>query len=719
MLRLARACRQARQLTQLRSLKWICIVLVAGTGCTRLQNFKLTNTVEDTPSYHSPVATKIEYPSVQSCLEPTITATAQPYSLQNPAELPAHELTLAEAIQLALTQSDILRSLGGSVVQNPLGTRTNFDPAIAESDPRLGVEAALSAFDTQVTSQLFWNVNDRPNNFDAGGNGFLENIQVPVFQQTTATFDYSLRKTTATGATFTARHNFGYENANNLNRLFTGAYTGFFEAEYRQPLLQGAGVQYNRIAGPNAIVGQYGGVLIARINTDITLADFEASVIGFINDVETAYWELYFAYHNLEARVAGRNSSLLTWQRIKELERVGARGGDAAAEAQARSQYYNFDVQVKDALTGPNGLYAQEQQLRYLLGMPATDGGVLKPITDPMEGEVVFDWYSSLSDALTKRVEVRRQKWRIKQRELECIAARLNRRPTLDFLGRYRYRGLGDALIDSYDPNNSFNSLYQSIFEGDYQEWQAGVELGYPIGLRQASAAVANARWNLAREQALLQEQELRISHDLSNAARLVQRAYALTQSNFLRQESDRDQVEALQARHESGLDNINFLLQAQQGLATSQSAYFRSLVDYQLALRDFHREKGSLLSYNQVGLSEGPWPNAAYGDAVDRGRFFAPRSHPETVDVPCRLSNGCFDPSQVGAEQIMAAPVMDDMSAAPPAVGPQGTTTQLPQLAGGEPPANDVGSSRNNARLAGPAPGTTSGLITLDTDKN
>ncbi|MEZ6074460.1 MAG: hypothetical protein R3C56_01930 [Pirellulaceae bacterium] len=97
-------------------------------------------------------------------------------------------------------------------------------------------------------------------------------------------------------------------------------------------------------------------------------------------------------------------------------------------------------------------------------------------------------------------------------------------------------------------------------------------------------------------------------------------------------------------------MDNINFLLQAQQQLATSpKAAYFRSLTDYQLALRDFHREKGSLLNYNQVGMSEGAWPAPAYQDAVERGRFFAPRSNPEQVDVPSPLSSGGFNPEQVG----------------------------------------------------------------------
>ena len=426
-------------------------------------------------------------------------------------------------------------------------------------------------------------------------------------------------------------------------------FTGFFEAEYRQPLLRGAGLTYNRIAGPNGQNGTYNGVLIARINSDISLADFEASVIKFVEDIETAYWNLYFAYLNLEAQVAGRNSALLTWQRVNELKKAGARGGDLAAEAESRSQYYNFDVQVTDALTGSQGLYQQEQTLRYLLGLPASDGTLIKPISEPMEGEVIYDWNSAMGDALTRRVEIRKQKWTIKRRELELCAARLNRRPTLDFLGQYRYRGLGDHLVGSRNPANSFESLYQSIFEGDYQEWQAGFEFGYPVGLRAASVAVTNARWNLSKSQAVLREQEFRISHDLSNASRQVTRAYQTMLQNYNRQASDRERVDALTERYKGGLDNINFLLQAQRSLATSQTAYYRSLVDYQLAIRDFHREKGSLLNYNQVGLSEGAWPAAAYQDAEERGRFFAPRQNPGAVEVPRPVGNGGFNPLHVG----------------------------------------------------------------------
>ncbi|MCA9130429.1 MAG: TolC family protein [Planctomycetales bacterium] len=625
-----------------RRFKWLTIPLVFSAGCTQLKNFSFQKSWEESPSYFSTVSTRIEYPNVRSNLVPEVMSAPAPLALDNPSEIPARELQLNEAIRMALTHGEILRSIGGSVVQGAAASRSRFDPAITESNSTTGVEAALSAFDAQVAGQLFWQKNNQPNNTT-----FLV-FQPQAFEQDATTFSYELAKRTATGASFAARHSVLYNSNNSPARFFPSDFTGWFEAEYRQPLLRGAGVDFNRIAGPGNGIGQYNGVLIARINTDVALADFEQGIVSFVNDVETAYWELFFAYHNLEAQVAGRNSALRTWQRIKELQRVGMKGSDAAAVAQARSQYYSFDSQVKDALAGANGLYAKEQQLRYLIGLPASDGTLLKPISDPMDGEVIVDWNSALADAVTKRVEVRRQKWNIKRRELELVAAKLNRRPTFDFLGKYRYRGLGDNLIGDRDPNNSFDNLYQNIFEGDYQEWQAGVELSYPVGLRRASAAIANARWNLCKEQAILKEQELRISHDLATSSRQIQRSFELMKSNYNRQASDLDQVQALQLRYEEGLDNISFLLQAQQQLATSQSAYFRSLVDYQLALRDFHREKGSLLNYNQIGLSEGAWPAPAYQDAQERGRFFAPRD-PDLVEARGKVSNGSFDPSQVG----------------------------------------------------------------------
>ena len=144
-------------------------------------------------------------------------------------------------------------------------------------------------------------------------------------------------------------------------------------------------------------MGQYNGVLIARINEDVSLADFETGVIQMVADVEQAYWNLVTAYRLLNTIVKAREAALQTWQIQKARLEVGT--GRADDEAQARSQYYQFDAQVKNALAGQAGLYESEQQLRYLIGLPATDGSLIKPTTEPTDARVIFDWDSALSQA--------------------------------------------------------------------------------------------------------------------------------------------------------------------------------------------------------------------------------------------------------------------------------------------------------------------------------
>ncbi|MFM8401265.1 MAG: TolC family protein, partial [Pirellula sp.] len=442
-------------------------------------------------SYYQDFITRIEEPVPSSCTLTQIPETLNPFAIENPAELPAMELSLQDAIQMALQNSEVLRNLGGTVVNAPQGTPTQIDPALTDLNPLGGTQAALAAFDAAVSSQLFWQKNDLPQNFSPQGlpPEIADLLGVFAFNQTLGTNINQIQKRTATGATFALRTNIAYDRNNRPNRKYESDFSGFLEAEYRQPLMQGAGTTFNRIAGPNGVVGQYNGVLIARINTDISLADFENGVVRLINDVETAYWELYFAYRALEAQISGRENALRTWQRIRELQKVGYRGGEADAEAQARSNYYLFAFQLNDALSGTNGLYAAEQRLRYMIGIQATDGRLLKPVDDPIQAEVMFDWQASLADATNRRVEVRRQEWQIKRRELELIASRLNKRPRFDALTRYRYRALGDHLFGGRNPNEPTDSFFANLGTGDYQEWQGGFEWSYNVGLRQASAA--------------------------------------------------------------------------------------------------------------------------------------------------------------------------------------------------------------------------------------
>ena len=539
---------------------------------------------------------------------------------------------------------------------------------------------------------MFWEKNRQPQN--RPDSGPATSFFPTIFAQDVGTFTSGITKTAADGTTFGFRNNTNYEwnNTPTTTRALPSDWTTNFEASFDHPLLQGAGAQYNRIAGIYSfdqhaarVQNPIDGVVIARINTDMTLADFEGSVRNLTRNIEETYWELYFSYRDLEARKLGRDSALETWKKTAALFRTGSRGGSADREAQARSQYFLFRAQVEEGLTN---VFRAENRLRYLMGLSMSDGRLIRPSDEPTTARVGFDWCGIQCEALTRQVEVRKEKWNVKKRELELIAARNHLLPRLDAVGRYRWRGLGDDLIE---PNNNqqFNepgsSAFGTLLGGDFQEWQLGLQLSIPIGFREQLAAVRHHELLLARERALLQDLELEITHQLGDAIRDVDLYYGLVQTNFNRRVAAEKEVQAVQASYEADRVTLDLLLQAQQHRAEAESAYYRSLVDYNRSIMNVHYRKGSLLDYNGVYLAEGPWPGKAYFDALRQARkrdasmyldygftrpnVFSQGPYPQHTDsceggCPCEseaIPGPTPAPQATGSDEMLPAP-MDEV---------------------------------------------------------
>lgn len=641
---------------------WILILLVGAVPSCRFGREEF-HFPEHQIGPHQSFATQVEYPDVETVLDAELAGAGPPRTIDNPRDQEAWNLTLSEAVRMALSQGEIIRNLGGSVVSSPAGTRTMFDPALVESDPRTSVEAALSAFDAQLASTLFWNKIDR------GINQTFSGLFLPVAQQLQSNYVLDLSKTTATGAKFSLRHHIDYNRAliTNPSLRFPSVWQLDYETEYRQPLLQGAGVQFNRIAGPNSSAGAMNGVLLARIDSDISLADFESGVIQLVSDVEDAYWDLYFAYRDLETVIAGRDSSLVTWRNIAERLRIGLPGGTPENEAQLRSQYFSFQAAVENATSV---LYTREARLRYLLGLPPNGPRLIRPSTEPTTAKIVFNWQDVLNEACLRRVELRREKWRVKRTELELVAARNFLRPRLDAVALYRWRGIGDDWIHAGRGPTGYESAYQNLTSGKFQEWQLGLQLNMPIGFRREFAALRNTELRLAREHAILKEQEFRISHDLSETLRNKERAFQLMKTNLNRRVAASREVETLRARFDIGFEGLDVLLQAEKRLADADSAYYRALVDYVLAIKDVHRAKGTLLHYDQVALSEGPWSSDAYRDALERSRHFKPHPLDYGMLRPIPISRGAYTQNELPdlPQMHIDAPTHAESIGTPPA---------------------------------------------------
>jgi len=631
-------------------------ILTIATGCHPLQPHYFFE--DGDLSHYLDVATQIEHPDVHEAPLEEAAAAKEPLTLDNFESAERWYLTLEEVLQHTLANSQVMRTAGGRVVQpqrpftSTIGEKapatltrfiggargrpvTTYDPALIESGngfgnesafQGVGVEAALAEFDATLFGTWEGRRLHRANNAPPG------NPAVNTFtNEEQSDFVLGLRKNSATGGTFELRQDTNFRRNRNPVLPTTQAlrqfYTADLVASFSHPLLQGAGAQYNRVAGFfgfNEFAARnqttYDGVVIARIRHDISLAEFEAELQDLTQEVETAYWDLYFAFREFEVRREAFERVAEIWPQIKQGRIREVSGFELD---QASSQYFLFRSELETALAN---LLGCETRLRYLMGISPSDYRLIVPADEPTSAAVHFDWHLILPEALTRRPAVRKQKWLIKRRELELIAARNHLLPRLDVNGSYRFNGSGEDLISSnrsgLQPFQPGSNAFENLTGGELQEWTLGLQLDVPIGFRSALSGVRHQELLLARERALLDDLELEISHQLGDAIRILKSQYLVTRTNLNRRRWAVRETEGIALARERGRPiEFNTLLGAQRREVDAKINYYRSLVDYNLAIMRIHYRKGSLLEYNKVFLAEGPWPKKAYFDALREAR--------------------------------------------------------------------------------------------------
>lgn len=669
------------------------IALTAFTGCHPSQPFYLHE--DGDLSHYLNAATEIEDPDLDPNRLAEVENAQAPLTISNSDKFEIWDLSLEDCMSIALQNSKVLKSVGAQsnaatqifqpdLLRGLASGQTIYDPSILETDPQAGVETALSEFDAQFTTQAFWQNTDRPQNISQAQFPF-----VPlVLMQNLAQVDSGIRKKTATGTEFAFRSQTIYDyNNRGFGRAVPSDWFQALEAEAKIPLMRGRGTQINRLP-----------IVLARLRVDVSLADFEAAVRNQVFDTEKAYWELNAVYRALETAKTGRDSALGSWRNTRL--RLDAGTESTQQESQAREQYFFFRAQVETQL---QNVYNTENTLRFLMGLAATDGRLIRPSDDPSTARVEFDWNEIHAEALTRSVELRRQKWTIKQRELQLIAARNQLLPQFNATLMYRWLGLGDELGLGHERNginfpNPGSQAWENLTEGDFQESRIGFEFVPPkIGARKELSGVRNAELAMAREQAILEEMELNVSHFLTNAVRTVDTQYLLAQTHFNRLNASEKEVEAVQTLFANGKSTLDLVLDAQRRRAQAQVDYFRAVAEYNKAIALVHYRKGSLLDYCGIQLAEGPWPKKAYWDALGRAR---------ERDASTYLNYGWTRPKVMSRGAVEQIQDTDDgtRGATPAAMRSDGQPAPAPQIDEPTPAPKPGPITRGPSRSATPA---------------
>jgi outer membrane protein TolC len=640
-------CRLAYCELQMRRVALVILLALLSSGCT--SNYHWRKTVANDTSVVNSISQKIDEPQVEIMEAALSSAPITVRDRDRLESLTYLDLTLRQTLEIAMQNSQVLRELGGVALKNPDTISTKYNSALRETDPRYGMEAALSAFDAQLAATAYFNNKDQTfnNPFFSGGTN--------TFQQDLNDYSMELSKRTVTGSRLALRGISSYDANNAPSNTFRSAWDSYVEGEIRQPLLQGGGMEFNRIAGPGATPGVYNGLLIARVNNDISQTEFEVAVRDYVSNVVNAYWDLYFSYRDLDARTEAMKRSLVAWNQLKARAE-----NDLESEARvalASEQYYRFKAEVDDALTGrvvqgtqnrngstggtlrgSSGVQVAERRLRLLVGMSINDDELVRPVEEPSEAEVIFYWDTVMQEALMRRPELRRQQLTIHKRQMELLAARNFLNPRLDTVGRYRFRGFGDDLLAQSGQSSSVGNMA----DAKNQEWYVGLEYTVPLGYRKGHLAVSNAEMLLTRDRAILQAQEREVVHDLSNAIADAARAYEAVTNAENRLNAANSVLTAYETQEKNDLDvDVDRQLDAQRRVVEAEIRYYQAKAEYAVALKNVHLEKGSLMGYTELHILDGVVPvikeQVTVADSEVSGSESPSADTSDTASVPGR----------------------------------------------------------------------------------
>ncbi len=327
---------------------WQIAVIVLGwtilttPGC--VQPFFMTQSNYD---YYNSMSLTYSRPGFHSDEFPV--ESFPPRTTELPSTKEKWSLTLAEAKKLALENNKQIVATAtqpgqaGALVQFQM---SQFDATVSAggqwSRSNIPLASAVANAGAGTASILVDAFGQNANAFLGTGSigGFGLNATTggatsDVLQSLPGQNLFEIFKRNATGGITNINYSLGYNRQDPIGAftLVNPAWTSEVEASIVQPLLQGAGVEFNRAQ-----------ILVARANQEQSVQGFQLVVQRTLRDVESAYWQLGFAYYDLYSREIGLEQALVTWRIVRAQVEEGAKSKPDLAQAREQLEFFRVSA---------------------------------------------------------------------------------------------------------------------------------------------------------------------------------------------------------------------------------------------------------------------------------------------------------------------------------------------------------------------------------------
>lgn len=490
---------------------------------------------------------------------------------------PVRRLSVDDAVALALE--------GNLSIQVERINPQIRDLAIAEANAAWGPTATASLDNNSQTSP--------PDSLFAGADNKVTN---DTFQTTLGVN----QRLPWRGGNYSLSWNTSRRSTNNVFTNFQPIVRSFLDFQFTQPLLQGYRIDQQRQQ-----------VLVSKKNREISDIQFRTTVVSTIRSVKSAYWDLVYAYSNLDVQ----NQSLELARRTLKDNQVRVEVGTMApidiVEAEAEVARNEETVIVAEAQ-----IRTSEDRLRALVFDPkmADFWTVrLEPTDRPAPPTAPVDVDAAVRAALDKRTDLLQAKKSLETTDLTLKFQHNLTLPQLNFNVNYQAEGLGGTELQrnfGFPPgpvigtiDRSLAGILGDVLRSQYPDWVFGLSLSYPVGYSQAKATMARTRLEQTQAQAQLRTIELNIGTQVRDSGRQVNTNMRRLSATLAARQLAEKRLEAEQRKFAVGTSTSFQVFQAQRDLASARNNELRAVLDYNKSLVDFEAVQETSVGSASTGL--------------------------------------------------------------------------------------------------------------------
>ncbi len=408
----------------------------------------------------------------------------------------------------------------------------------------------------------------------------------------------------------------------NLNPQYPAALT----FQYTQPLWRNLRYDANRHS-----------LDVARKNRSLSQEQFRQRVMQVVQQTERAYWELTYAYNNLQVQLQAVELGRQQDESNRRQEKEGLLAPIDVVAAQ--TQLAGFEL---NAYTAQTALTQAENALKLLILADRTSPmwtAAILPVTPSEIAAPVIALDEALAEALSSRPETAAVRISGEINQTDTKYFRDQTKPQVDLVASYSRAGLAGAAGQTSNPLTAsfgpiidrLNALSASsglspiaiasgggtpaflvgdygqslsnLWGGDFPATQVQLRVSLPIRNRLAEANLSRAAAETRRIQNQKDQLEQAIAADVRNAMQAMESATLRRDAARVQRESAEEQYNSEQRQFRAGTSTLFLVQQRQTTMITSRSQERRAESDLGEAIAAFELATGSILQQHNIKL--------------------------------------------------------------------------------------------------------------------